>query len=68
MSAKSPPTTAIALEAQIPERRRNIRKAGQFGATAQAIVNIVKKTKLETIIILLPKLSLRGPKASGPRT
>ena len=60
--------TAMALEAQIPERRRKIRKAGQLGATAQAIVNIVKKMKLENIMILLPKLSLRGPKAKGPRT
>ena len=60
--------TAMALEAQIPERRRKIKKAGQLGATAQAMVNIVKKTKLENIMIFLPKLSLRGPKAKGPRT
>ena len=67
-SAKSPPTTAIALEALIPQSRRKIRKDGQFGATAQAKVKIVKKTKLDIMMSRLPNDSLSGPKNNGPRT
>ncbi len=33
-SAYKPPTTAIALEALIPQMRRNTRNVGQFGARA----------------------------------
>ena len=67
-SAYKPPTTAIALEALMPHMRRKIRNAGQFGAKAQAIVKSVKTTKLDSMIILLPYVSLRGPKNNGPST
>lgn len=67
-SAYKPPTTAIGLEALIPQKRRNIRNAGQFGARAQASVKRVNSTKLDNMMILRPYVSLRGPKINGPST
>ena len=68
MSAYKPPTTAIGLDAIMPHISRKTSKTGQFGARAQAIVKRVKTRKLEIIIILLPYVSLKGPKKTGART
>jgi hypothetical protein len=45
-SAYSPPTMAMGAEAKTPHRKRKIRRAGQFGATAHDIVKMVKNPKL----------------------
>ncbi|KAL8996489.1 MAG: hypothetical protein Q9169_003998 [Polycauliona sp. 2 TL-2023] len=68
MSAKSPPTTAIALDAVMPQSKRKTKKAGQVGATAHAMVNMVKKTKVMTMTHLRPYDSLNGAKTIGPNT
>lgn len=52
----------------MPHMRRKTRNTGQFGATAQAIVNSAKTTKVYNMIGLLPYVSLRGPKKTGPST
>lgn len=54
ISAHTPPTTAIGLEAVMPHSNRKIRKNGQLGARAHAMVNIVKKTKVTTMMIRRP--------------
>lgn len=63
-----PPVTVWGAEAPHPTRNLKKSKAGQFGASAQAIVKSVKKAKDEMKQAFLPYDSLRGPKTRGPNT
>jgi hypothetical protein len=68
ISAYIPPTTAIGLLAFMPVTNLKINRAGKFGATAQAMVKIVKPPNVESIITFRPYVSESGPNSSGPRT
>ena len=63
-----PPVTVWGAEAPHPTRNLKKSSAGQFGASAQAIVKSVKRAKDEMKQALLPYDSLRGPKTRGPNT
>lgn len=67
ISAYTPPMTAMGLLAFIPVASLKNRKDPQFGATAQAIVKIVKNTKVDVMITFLPYVSDNGPNNKGPR-
>lgn len=58
----------MALEAVIPQSKRKTRNAGQVGATAHAMVKMVKKTNVMTMTHLRPYDSLKGAKTTGPKT
>ena len=54
ISAKIPATMAIGELAKAPQKKRNISRAGQEGANAQAMVKMEKRAKVT-------KLRLRRP-------
>lgn len=66
ISAKTPPITAIGLDALIPVSKRNNNKAVQLGDNAQANVKIINATNDQVMINLRPYDSERGPKTIGP--
>jgi hypothetical protein len=56
----------MGAEAEMPEKSRNIRNAGKFGARPQAMVKITKKKNGTMVISLRPNCSLAGAKNIGP--
>jgi hypothetical protein len=67
-SAYIPPVTDIGLLALTPVINLNIKRLAKFGATAHAIVKIMKRTNVEVMINFRPYVSDIGPKRRGPRT
>jgi hypothetical protein len=54
ISAYMPPVTEIGLLAFIPAINLNIKRLARFGATAHAIVKIVKDMNVKVMISFLP--------------
>lgn len=66
ISAYTPPETVCGAAAMVPQMRRKINKAVQFGATVQPSVPRTKTLKVQKRTGLLPTVSLKGLHTKGP--
>lgn len=66
MSAMMPLTMAMGELAKAPTKNLKTKKAGQFGARAQARVHMQNKTNVPMVNHLRPNCSLRGAHTHGP--
>lgn len=67
MSAMIPATMAIGALANTPTKSLNMRKAGQLGARAHAIVHIQNIMKVPMTLGRRPNCSVTGAQIIGPR-